>query len=292
MPYHVDLAFEELQEDAYRGLILKQGYRSGGRGTDQLRDLSSLSGRAAARSRLGAVSRAARRRRWVTATRGTTADDRGIARRPHRRSRKRFILHYNFPPFSVGEPADRAARSRAKSVTARSPSVRFCPWCRRRMYFPYTLRVVSEIMASNGSILDGFDLRRLPLADGRRRADHRACGGHLRGPASRGGKGDESRGILTDILGEEDHFGDMDFKVAGTTQGHHRVPARPQDSRVLSRRVAHALRQARDGRMYILTTCSRRSRRPARTSRKFAPRIHTIQSIAARSATSSDPAAR
>ena len=128
---------------------------------------------------------------------------------------KRYIHHYNFPPFRSARPASCAAPSGATSVTARWPSGRSSRSSRAQATSRTRMRVVSEILESNGSSsmasVCGID----PLADGRRRPDQ--------GPRGRDRDGADQGGRRlrhpTDIQGAEDHLGDMDFKVAGTEQG-------------------------------------------------------------------------
>ena len=187
------------------------------------------------------------------------------------------MLHYNFPPFSVGETkflrgpgrreighgalAERAARAGA---------------ARPRTTFPYTIRIVSEILESNGSssmatVCGGT----LSLMD---------AGVPIKAPVAGIAMGlikegdDESR-VLTDILGDEDHLGDMDFKVARHRDGHHRHPDGHQDRRASRATIiaAGAGAGAR-GRLHILGKMDEALAAPrAETSRRYAPRIITIK---------------
>jgi polyribonucleotide nucleotidyltransferase len=192
---------------------------------------------------------------------------------------KSFILHYNFPPFSVGEPAASSARAAAKSVTAPSPSARSFPVLPPEDAFPYSIRVVSEIMASNGStsmasICGGC----LALMD---------AGVPIIAPVAGISCGlmtemDSTGAItkwttITDILGEEDHFGDMDFKVAGTTKG---ITGFQLDLKIngLPFEIAKtAIFQARDARIEILKVMLGSLPAPRAGLSQYAPRIQTIQ---------------
>jgi polyribonucleotide nucleotidyltransferase len=136
-----------------------------------------------------------------------------------------FLLHYNFPPYSVGETGRSAAQAAARSATASSPGARSARCCRPHHEFPYTIRVVSEITESNGSssmaTVCGTSLALMdagvPLK--------RPTAGIAMGLILEG----ERFAVLSDILGDEDHLGDMDFKVAGTDRGHHLAADGHQD---------------------------------------------------------------
>ena len=164
----------------------------------------------------------------VTVTLGTSEDAQIIDTVQEAEYRKRFMLHYNFPPFSVGEvkflrgPGRREIGHGAlaeRALRAMLPT---------EEEFPYTIRIVSDILESNGSSSMASRLRRLARADGRRRADQ-----ERRSRASRWASSRKATryAVLTDIAGEEDHYGDMDFKVAGTRDGHHRAADGHQDRR-------------------------------------------------------------
>ncbi len=188
---------------------------------------------------------------------------------------KSFMLHYNFPPFSTGEVKPMRGTSRREIGHGALAERALQPLLPNFEEFPYTIRIVSDILESNGSssmasVCGGS----LALMDAgvpmkaavRRRRDGADQGRRRRSP------------ILTDILGTEDHLGDMDFKVAGTTQGHHLDPdghqdrgPRPQDHG--SRRSS---RPARAG-CTSSARWTRRCRPPAPSCRQYAPRIVTMQ---------------
>jgi polyribonucleotide nucleotidyltransferase len=208
----------------------------------------------------------------AVATLGTSSDEQKIDALIGE-SYKKFLLHYNFPPFSVGEakflrgPARReighgALAERALQATLPDESE-----------FPYTIRLVSEILESNGSssmatVCGGS----LALMD---------AGVPVKGPVAGIAMGLISEGdqvsVLSDILGDEDHLGDMDFKVAGTREG---VTAVQMDNKVgsLTREVMRqALLQAREGRLHVLNEMERAISTPRGDLSVHAPRIVTIR---------------
>ncbi len=160
------------------------------------------------------------------------------------------MLHYNFPPFSVGEveadPRPRPSRNRPR----RPGRARARADAAAEADFPYTVRIVSDILESNGSSSMASVCGGVAGDDGRRRADQGAGRRHRDGP--RHGRGDRKYAVLTDIVGDEDHYGDMDFKVAGTKDG---ITALQMDIKVtgISADVMRAaLTQAKAGRLHIL----------------------------------------
>ena len=212
--------FKELKEKVLRDEILERGVRLDGRKFDEIRPIWIEVG-VLPRTHGSAVFTRGETQALVTATLGT-ADDQQKIETVDGETYKRFMLHYNFPPFSVGEvavparprpPRDRprrARRARARADDARPKST-----------FPYTIRIVSDILESNGSssmasVCGGS----LAMMD---------AGVPLKAPVAGIAMGlimDEKTGkyaVLTDIAGAEDHYGDMDFKVAGTADGHHRA---------------------------------------------------------------------
>ena len=159
-------------------------------------------------------------------------------------------------------PAASVRRSAARSATARSPSGRSCRSFPTPVEWPYTLRVVSDVLVVERLHVDGVGLRLDAVADGRA-----ACRSRRRSPASRWAScyAEGKYTTLTDILGAEDAFGDMDFKVAGTERVRHRAAARHEDRRPPRRRArAGAAPGASDARLQILDVMTRRDRRAAR----------------------------
>ncbi len=207
----------------------------------------------------------------VAATLGTSIDEQRIDSL-FGESKKRFLLHYNFPPFSVGETSMRLAPGRREighGMLAERALERVLP-----AYddFPYTVRIVSDILESNGSssmasVCGGS----MSLMD---------AGVPIKAPVAGIAMGLIKEGervvILSDILGDEDHLGDMDFKVAGTAEG---VTALQMDIKItgVTREIMQrALEQAREGRLHILGKMAETISAPKSDLSPYAPRITTI----------------
>ncbi|MCL2722959.1 MAG: polyribonucleotide nucleotidyltransferase [Polyangiaceae bacterium] len=208
----------------------------------------------------------------VTTTLGTSADEQKIDALIGERW-KRFMLHYNFPPFSTGETKPMRGPGRREighGALAERALARMVPDPEK---FPYTIRIVSETLESNGSssmaaVCGGT----LSLMD---------AGVPMKAPVAGIAMGLISDGkrtaILSDILGDEDHLGDMDFKVCGTSKG---ITAIQMDIKIsgLSRAIlTKALDQARDGRVFILGKMLETLNAPRTELSKYAPRITTIK---------------
>ncbi len=208
----------------------------------------------------------------VTTTLGTSSDEQKIDALTGERW-KRFLLHYNFPPFSTGETKPMRGPGRREighGALAERALLRMIPDSDK---FPYTIRIVSETLESNGSssmaaVCGGC----LSLMD---------AGVPIKSPVAGIAMGLISEGdrvaILSDILGDEDHLGDMDFKVCGTERG---ITAIQMDIKIagLSREIlARALEQAKEGRMHILGKMLESLPDPRTQFSHYAPRITTIK---------------
>jgi polyribonucleotide nucleotidyltransferase len=208
----------------------------------------------------------------VSATLGTTDDAQRMESYEGEQKRK-FMLHYNFPPFSVGEVG------RMTGVGRREIGHGALAWRAIEAVLPaedespYTLRVVSDILESNGSssmaTVCGASLSLMqagiPLK------------GSVAGVAMGLVKEGDKYAVLTDIAGAEDHYGDMDFKVAGTRNG---ITALQMDIKIMgitTQIMREALEQARKGRLFLLDTMDAVISKAAEEKSAFAPRIHTIQ---------------
>jgi polyribonucleotide nucleotidyltransferase len=264
-------AFHDLQSHTIRTMIVEERVRIDGRDTVTVRPITS---EVALLPRVhgSALFTRGETQAIVTSTLGTSQDEQKIDALTGERW-KRFLLHYNFPPYSVGEVKPIRSPGRREvghGNLAERALARMMP---TNEQFPYTIRIVSEVTESNGSssmatVCGGT----LSLMD---------AGVPMRAPVAGVAMGLIKEGdkfaVLTDILGDEDHLGDMDFKVCGTKKG---VTAIQMDIKVdgLSREIlAQALDQARTGRLHILdrmlTTLS-----ASRTElSKYAPRITTIK---------------
>ena len=207
----------------------------------------------------------------ATVTLGTSSDEQKIDALLGERFKK-FMLHYNFPPFSTGEVKFLRAPSRREIGHGALAERALAPILPDETVFPYTVRVVSEVLESNGSssmatVCGGS----LALMDAGVPVKAQVAGiamGLVK-------EGDQVR-VITDILGDEDHLGDMDFKVAGTSEG---VTAIQMDNKVggVTKDVMRqALHQARDARLFVLSVMNKALDAPRKEVSSYAPRIVTI----------------
>jgi len=263
--------FEALKERIFRDEMLKNHRRPDGRAFDEIRQIS-IDTRVLPRTHGSALFTRGETQALVTVTLGTKEDEQRIELLEPGEAFKRFMLHYNFPPFSVGEvgfmrgPGRREIGHGAlaeRSLTALIPSEEI---------FPYTLRVVSDILESNGSssmaTVCGASLSLMDA--GVPLASH--VGGVAMGLVMEG----DQYAILTDIAGAEDHYGDMDFKVAGTREGITGLQMDIKVPRVTIKTLTEALEQARRGRMFILDKMYAAVPQPSTAISQYAPRIYTL----------------
>ena len=259
-------------EDGYlRDTVIDNKVRFDGRATDEIRDIETEVG-LLPRTHGSALFTRGETQSLVSATLGTRRDAQ-IIEEYEGESLQRFLLHYNFPPFSVGEVKFLRGPSRREighGVLARRALMPVLP---SEDDFPYTVRVVSDIMESNGSS---------SMAT--------VCGGSLAlfdagvpmlapvaGVAMGLIKRDEQFVVLSDIAGQEDHYGDMDFKVAGTREG---ITALQMDIKItgVTREImGQALEQAQAGRFHILDKMAETVSEPRADLSQYAPRLHTMQ---------------
>jgi polyribonucleotide nucleotidyltransferase len=267
----VRAAFEEAESAEVRRMIVERGIRVDGRKVDQIRPISIEVGYLP-RAHGSSLFTRGETQALVSATLGTKADEQKIEALEGE-SYRHFMLHYNFPPFSVGEVRRFGSPSRRDighgALAERAVEAVMPP----KEEFPYTVRVVSDIMESNGSSsMASVCGASLALMDAG--APLRS---HVAGIAMGLVKEGDRFGILTDIMGSEDHYGDMDFKVAGTEKG---VTALQMDIKITGVSVEimrQALRQAREARMIVLGKM-RETLEKARTELSpHAPRFVTIK---------------
>lgn len=260
----------DFEYELVREHILKDGERIDGRDTKTIRQITtevSLLPRAHG----SALFTRGETQSLVAATLGTSIDEQRIDSL-FGESKKRFLLHYNFPPFSVGETSFRLGPGRREighGMLAERALARVLP---KHDDFPYTIRIVSDILESNGSssmasvcggsmsMMDAGIPIKAPVA------------GIAMGLIKEG----DDFAILSDILGDEDHLGDMDFKVAGTSEG---VTALQMDIKIggVTREIMGiALKQALEGRLHILGRMADTIKTPKSDLSTYAPRITTI----------------
>ncbi len=263
-------ACHDLEKDIVRQRILNEGLRSDNRKVDEIRPINCEVG-LIPRTHGSALFTRGQTQAMATTTLGTISDEQkvdGLTEEYY----KKFMLHYNFPPFSVGEvkpirgPGRREIGHGALAERALTPVIPDYD------SFPYTIRIVSDILESNGSssmasVCGGS----LSLMDAGVPLDS-AVAGIAMGLITEIDK----VAVLSDILGLEDHLGDMDFKVAGTRHG---ITAFQMDLKVegITREImSKALQQANEGRMYILDVMDKVLAQPREHMSPYAPRIEMM----------------
>jgi polyribonucleotide nucleotidyltransferase len=268
--HEIEEACEKVLRDQVRGVILDQDKRIDDRSSTEIRQISAEV-HVLPRTHGSALFTRGETQVLATVTLGTSSDEQRVDALLGERYKK-FMLHYNFPPFSTGEVKFLRGPGRREighgALAERAIAAVLPP----EADFPYTIRVVSEVLESNGSssmatICGGS----LALMD---------AGVPIKAPVAGIAmglvkEGDKVR-VLTDILGDEDHLGDMDFKVAGTSEG---VTAIQMDNKVggVTREVMRqALHQARDARLFILSVMEKALDKPRREVSTYAPRIVTL----------------
>ncbi|HET7873691.1 MAG TPA: polyribonucleotide nucleotidyltransferase, partial [Terriglobales bacterium] len=263
--------YEALRERIFRDQVTHKRRRPDAREFDQIRPISIEVG-LLPRTHGSAIFTRGETQALVTTTLGTP-DDAQRVERFEGETKKRFMLHYNFPPFSVGEVGRMTGVGRREVGHGALAERAISAVLPGEDKWPYAMRVVSDILESNGSssmaTVCGASLSLMdagvPLAS--------AVAGVAMGLV----KEEESYAILTDIAGAEDHYGDMDFKVAGTRKG---ITALQMDIKVMgitSKIMHEALEQARRGRMFILDKMEEIITGGRENISTFAPRIYTLQ---------------
>jgi polyribonucleotide nucleotidyltransferase len=265
--------FKELKEKVLREEVLERSVRLDGRAFDEVRPIWIEVG-VLPRTHGSAVFTRGETQALVTCTLGT-ADDAQKIESFEGETWKSFMLHYNFPPFSVGEVAFLRGPGRREVGHGALAERSLAPMLPAEEQFPYTVRVVSDILESNGSSsMASVCGASLAMMDG---------GVPLKAPVAGIAMGlvmDEKAGryaVLSDIAGAEDHYGDMDFKVAGTADG---ITALQMDIKVggiTTDIMRKALDQARRGRLHILDKMRETLATPRQSISAFAPRIVTIR---------------
>lgn len=265
-------AFELAEKDVVRGRILQQGVRPDGRGLTDLRQISSEVEVSPRAHGSGLFSRG-ETQVLTLATLGTPREAQELDTLSPTES-KRYMHHYNFPPFSVGETRFLRGSSRREIGHGALAERALIPVIPPEEEFPYTMRLVSEVLSSNGSTsMASVCASTLALMD---------TGVPIKSPVAGiamgliKGEGDQYA-VLTDILGMEDHLGDMDFKVAGTKDG---VTALQMDIKIkgiTSQIMAQALEQARHARLFILEKMLAVIPEPKPELKSHTPRITVVK---------------
>jgi len=261
----------DLEKELMRGRILSEGIRLDGRNTKQIRPITVELG-ILPRTHGSALFTRGETQSLTTITLGTKNDEQIIDGLADEYTKK-FMLHYNFPPFSVGEVGKMSGVGRREIGHGNLAERALKMLMPAEDIFPYTVRVISDILESNGSssmatvcagslgLMDAG----VPLS--------KPCAGIAMGLVKEG----EQFAILSDILGNEDHLGDMDFKVAGTTDG---ITAFQMDIKIKGisfEIMARALAQAKEGRFHILGIMKEAISTPRESLSPYAPRLITMK---------------
>ncbi len=267
----VQLAFDKLEKDIIRRRIAVDKKRPDGRAADQIRDIWIEIG-AAPRAHGSAIFTRGQTQAFSVAALGTTRDEMRLDTLGLQES-KRYFHHYNFPPFSVGEAGFMRGPKRRDIGHGALAERALVPVIPPEEEFPYTIRVVSDILESNGSSsMASVCGSTLALMD---------AGVKVKAPVAGIAMGlikeAEDYIVLTDIAGVEDHLGDMDFKVAGTAKG---ITALQMDIKIAGvtfEILRDALTQAREARLTILDKMADAISEPRAELSPYAPRITQIQ---------------
>ncbi|HME08968.1 MAG TPA: polyribonucleotide nucleotidyltransferase [Bryobacteraceae bacterium] len=263
--------FNRLKERIFRDQTLKDRRRPDGRKFDEIRNIDIEVG-VLPRTHGSALFTRGETQALVTCTLGTKDDEQRIEMFDLTETSKRFMLHYNFPPFSVGEVGFMRGPGRREighgALAERSIST-VIPDDKK---FPYTMRVVSDILESNGSssmatVCGGT----MALMDAAVPISHPIAGIAM-GLVAEG----DQYAILTDIAGAEDHYGDMDFKVAGSKEGITGLQMDIKVPNITTKIMQEAMEQARRARLFILDKMIAVLAEPRKEMSQYAPRIYTV----------------
>jgi polyribonucleotide nucleotidyltransferase len=264
--------FDALKERIFRDEMLKDRRRPDGRAFDEIRPITCEVS-VLPRTHGSSIFTRGETQALVTTTLGTKDDEQRIEMFDAAETSKRFMLHYNFPPFSVGEVGFMRGPGRREIGHGALAERALAPMIPDEKSFPYTLRVVSDILESNGSssmasVCGGT----LSLMD---------AGVPMSSPVAGIAMGlvleNEQYAVLTDIAGAEDHYGDMDFKVAGTKKGITALQMDIKVPNVTTAIMSEALEQARRGRLEILDKMIATLPEHRTELSQYAPRIYTTK---------------
>lgn len=266
----ISLQLKNLEKDIVRTKILKSKKRIDGRGLSDVRPIKCEVG-VLPRTHGSALFTRGETQALVTTTLGTTEDEQRIESLEGQK-RVRFMLHYNFPPFSVGETG-RIGTGRREVGHGKLAWRALNSLLPEKEKFPYTLRIVSEITESNGSssmaTVCGASLALMdaavPIAE------------PVAGIAMGLIKEKKEFSVLSDILGDEDHLGDMDFKVAGTKSGITSLQMDIKITGITFEIMEQALNQAKDGRAHILAEMNKVIKSSRKEVSKYTPKIETVK---------------
>ena len=267
----IEAILHELEREEMRRIVLEKGIRSDGRGPRDIRPITCEVG-VLPRTHGSALFTRGETQSLCVVTLGTSEDEQRIDALEGE-SKKTFMLHYNFPPFSVGETRPLRGPGRREIGHGQLAERALKPAIPTKEVFPYTLRIVSDILESNGStsmatVCGGT----LALMD---------AGVPIKAPVAGIAMGLIREGnrveVLSDILGLEDHLGDMDFKVAGTREGVTAIQMDIKSEGINREILTRALDQAKEGRLHILDKMMEAIPTHRETLSSYAPRILTMK---------------
>lgn len=266
---YVNNYFHEIEKKETRKLMLQSKTRLDGRSADQIRDITcDLS--YLPRAHGSAIFTRGQTQALGTVTLGTKADEQ-IVDAIEGESSKSYMLHYNFPPFCTGEAKPIRGTSRREIGHGNLAERALKPVLPNDNDFPYTIRIVSDVLESNGSSsMATVCAGSLSLMDAGVPVKS-AVAGIAMGLIK---EGDETM-VLSDILGDEDHIGDMDFKVAGTAEGINAIQMDIKIKGISFEIMKEALHKAKAGRLHILGIMNEAINSPREELSKYAPRILT-----------------
>ncbi|MHB8109838.1 MAG: polyribonucleotide nucleotidyltransferase [Syntrophorhabdaceae bacterium] len=264
-------AYDDVTRDLMREQLLSTGKRIDGRSNDQVRPISCLVG-VLPRTHGSAVFTRGETQALAITTFGTSDDEQKIESLHEGETYKTFLLHYNFTPYSVGEASMLRGPTRREIGHGNLAERALTPILPEREEFPYTIRIVSEILESNGSssmatvcggclsLMDAGVPIKQPVA------------GIAMGLVKEG----EQEIILSDILGDEDHLGDMDFKIAGTREGITAIQMDIKIKGITKETMSKAVIQGQQGVGTILDVMTQAIEKPRESLSPYAPRIYTM----------------
>ena len=275
--FEISQAFDYLQKKAFRVSILDKGVRCDGRGLDKIRELSAEVG-LLPRSHGSALFQRGETQAVALVTLGTTDEAQDLDGYTGGETSKHFILHYNFPPFSVGETGRTGSPGRREIGHGALAERSIVPVLPAIADFPYAIRVSSEVMESNGStsmasVCSGI----LALMDAGVPIKKPVAGISCGLVTEFDGEKMSRYSMLTDIIGSEDHFGDMDFKLCGTDSGITGFQLDLKLGGISLELMEEAIYRTRDARYIVLDAMNAAISEPRKELNKYAPRIETLR---------------
>ncbi|MCM8823797.1 MAG: polyribonucleotide nucleotidyltransferase [Candidatus Omnitrophica bacterium] len=270
-PFMINKSFYEIEKEFVRDKILKDGLRPDGRAINEIRKIECKVG-VLPRTHGSAIFKRGQTQALAVTTLGTSSDEQLISELEGEKY-KHFMLHYTFPPFSVGEVKPLRGPSRREIGHGTLAEKSLLPVIPDKESFPYTIRVVSEILESNGSSsMASVCASSLSLMDAGVPIKE-----HVAGIALGLVQNNENYKILTDIAGVEDHYGEMDFKIAGTEKGITAIQLDVKNEGISFSILADSLKRAKEARNFILSKMKEIISTPRSMVSPYAPKIKSFK---------------